>query len=265
MSLEQQLQESIKLHTEKAAIYEQQHILNEETRKKLQVEQSQKLQQLTEDVGALIQKLNEKTPETRHEQMIDLTTGDTNLLYPVWWTGLSDATGVGRISIVRHSAWNKETRPLNPESPHQAGLLLEMEINGYPWAGSQNFLEIKRFGERYAKTVSHVAFAMKGYMKKIRPEDSSSYGGTDTGLNDDGGLLRADWQASGCYLRGGLLYKVIKNWGGDDINFYNPQLLNGEPVEIFRYESGNARGEVRPIPLSMMEQPEYTLNAFVDK
>ena len=99
------------------------------------------------------------------EKFIDITIGgSTDFLYPVWWRFTDSGSGgraIGRIMISRYYSWNHEYRPLDPNRPHQASLLLDIEGWSYAWGGDPHIFNMLNFGEVYNGTVSHVAFSMK--------------------------------------------------------------------------------------------------------
>ena len=100
-------------------------------------------------------------PETRYEQEIYIG-GSADYFYPVWFRFKDNSHGISKLTIARNYFWNgaEGERPLTPNSNHQAALLLEIEGNSYAWHGDANFLQIKRFHERYHSTVSHIDFMM---------------------------------------------------------------------------------------------------------
>ncbi len=193
--------------------------------------------------------LQEAMPEIRYVQ--DITIGGSkDFFYPVWFRMPTNEHGNAKITFCRHYSWNEDTRPLDPSVPHQAALLLDMEGNAYGWDGDANFLEIKRFHERYNPTVSHVAFL--GYSKW------RNTGTTGTGLPQDT-LCAGCVVYSTVYLRGGgLTYRIIKNWRGD-VQFSDKH----DRVNIYVSES-HGTWYVEPIPFAQYSAPKQTTNAFVD-
>ena len=178
--------------------------------------------------------------------------GSTDLLYPVWWQFPSNTFGVGKLAISRHYGWNGgvNERPLNAASVHQAALLLEMEGNATPWSGDANFLEIKRFNEKYNGTASHVQFGAYAFRESADGVNPPDYG--PDGYN---------YIYSGCYLRGGgLLYRITKNWNGS-IHYLDGSDPTAE-VELHRYQ--NSKFVVRPLPWSERVLPLEDINAFVN-
>lgn len=179
-----------------------------------------KIQEIDTQIGQkktqVDQFLQDANPEGRYEQEITIG-GSKDFFYPVWWRTPDLSFGVSNISILRHYSWNgeAENRPLNPASQHQAALLLEMEGNASGWNGDANFLEIKRFYERYNSTVSHPSFLMYTKAEKAnlaKPIYLSVAENT---------LAANCYSFSGVYLRGGgLTYKIVKNWAGN-VNFHD--------------------------------------------
>jgi hypothetical protein len=192
--------------------------------------------------------LQEAMPETRSVQ--DITIGGSkDFFYPVWFRIPSNDQGTSKITFCRHYAWNQDTRPLEPSSPHQAALLLEMEGNAIGWDGDANFLEIKRFHERYNPTVSHVGFV--GYCKWEKTGTQGSWPVHQLGQHCP--------VLSTVYLRGGgLLYRIIKNWKGD-IQFSDQH----KRVNISIHQT-HGTWYVEPIPFAQRIVPKQTVNAFVD-
>jgi len=202
--------------------------------------------------------LKSATPETRYVQ--DITIGGSkDYLYPVWWVFPSLASAVSKISIARHFAWNAAEAPLHDASPHQAALLLELEGNGSAWSGDANFLEIKRFFERYNNTASHVDFRMYCKSEKVDPNLPIYNNITENVLSPECRTM------SGLYLRGGgLTYRIIKNWQGDVTyhdgsdqlrrNIYQPVVGDAYTINWF----------VEPIPFVDLLRPTVNVIAFSD-
>lgn len=195
-------------------------------------------------------------PELRHHQLIDLREYDTDMLYPIWWSFPSNETGTGKITISR-SYWT-DKNVLHPT--HNAALLLELEGIATGWSGDANFMEVKRFHERYYKTASHIGFMLPTLKKRIRSSEDSRYGATVTGyVNDEEHELFTDStpRYSGLYLRGGYQYQVHKNWSG------NVGYLGKNEAEkvLHIYDAGEPKANViwlvRPIPFSKLNQ-NYT-------
>ncbi|NQZ24450.1 MAG: phage tail protein [Colwellia sp.] len=201
--------------------------------------------------------LQNGNPETRYIQDIFIG-GSKDYLYPVWW-GFPDLNyAVSKISVSRHFSTNGNEHPLNPDSVHQAALLLEMEGNAYSWSGDANFLEIKRFHERYNSTASHPNFNMYCKSEKI-----------DFNLPIYGGQLENNLAAScmrktGLYLRGGgLSYKIIKNWKGD-VAYHDGSDMLRRNIEQSSQASFTVRWYVEPIPLTDLLQPSLSTTAYSD-
>ncbi|WP_462173819.1 phage tail protein [Pseudoalteromonas xiamenensis] len=196
--------------------------------------------------------LQEALPETRYVQDIFIG-GSKDYLYPVWWTFPSNSHGVGQITISREYHWNGGVgeRPLNTSSVHQAALLLELEGNACQWSGDANFMNIKRFSERYTNTASHVHFMMQCKAEKVDP-NRDLYGG-----GADGSVGPWSYISSGLYLRGGgLKYRITKNWKGD-VNYFDGSSI--ERKSIYEYNVANATSTVRwfvePIPFTERKAP----------
>lgn len=84
--------------------------------------------------------------------------GSKDKLYPVWWSFPTAAGSkkIGRITISRYYAWNEDTRPLDPNRPHQASLMLDIEGWACGWAGDPHIMNILNYGGLYNGTVSHL-------------------------------------------------------------------------------------------------------------
>ncbi|RJE78166.1 phage tail protein [Pseudoalteromonas sp. MSK9-3] len=187
--------------------------------------------------------IQDATPETRYEQTITIG-GSKDYLYPVWWRFPGNEEGVSKLTVSRHYSWNSNTKPLNPTSGHQAGLLLQLEGNAYSWNGDSNFMNIKRFYERYNNTVSHVDFRLNCKAEKI-DLSKDFYGG-----GEDGTLGPWHCTYSGLYLRGGgLTYRITKNWKGD-VAFHDGSDM--ERRNTYESSQGNwtVRWFVEPIPFT---------------
>lgn len=193
-----------------------------------------------QDVDEFIQ---EAMPETRYVQDIFIG-GSKDYFYPVWWAMSGNATGVSKVTIARQYSWNGDTKPLNTASPHQAALLLELEGNAYAWHGDANFMQTKRFHERYNPTVSHASFAM--YCKREKADSSLDlYGGGEEG--DFGAFCRT---FSGVYLRGGgLTYRIIKNWKGD-VAFHDGSDQERRNLDTRIGREWSVRWYAEPIPFA---------------
>lgn len=197
-------------------------------------------------------------PEPRIVQ--DITIGGSkDYFYPVWWIFPENDRAGGKLTISRCFNWNGEIdeRPLNPDGPQQASLLLETEGNANKWGGDAKFMEIKRFHYSYNKTISHVHFAMYCKARKIDPSKPSKY------VSNGDQLSPRNYSYSGCYLRGGgLKYRIIKNWR-------NPVSYNDgssmDAVSIRKHTEENFEWYAEPIPLADVLLPNEDINAFVDK
>jgi hypothetical protein len=182
--------------------------------------------------------------------------GSPDLLYPVWWRFPNNSLGTGRLTIHRTYGANggggsAAAAYRNISDYHIAALLLELEGNACPWSGDANFLEIKRFHERYNGTVSHVrfgAYARRESRDGVNPPDYGSDG--------------TNYLYSGCYLRGGgLTYRITKNWNAD-IHFQD----GSDPkAKNTLHEHDNSRFFVQPIPWTSRVAPVEDTDAFVNK
>lgn len=208
-------------------------------------------------IGQMDAWMVENTPERRY--VTDITIhGSKDYFYPVWWRlQSSGAEGIHKVSVGRYFSWNGKPgeRPLNPDSEHQASLLLELEGSDTAWAGGPNFMEVKRFAEMYHGTVSHVAFAM--YCRQYRIDTSKPvYVGVE-----DGSFGAYCQTKSGLYLRGGgLRYRIVTNQALLEFGFDNG--AGGNRV-IETANHVNTRWEVSPIPASERIGPPQTLKAYV--
>ncbi|WP_440055478.1 phage tail protein [Pseudoalteromonas sp. T1lg65] len=207
-------------------------------------------QRITAKEQQVDQFIQDANPETRYVQTITIG-GSKDYLYPVWWRFPSNDFGVGKLTVHRHYSWNggESERPLNSLSGHQAALLLELEGNAYIWNGDSNFLNIKRFHERYNNTASHVDFRLNCYAEKMDPS-KEFYGG-----GEDGSLGPWHCTYSGLYLRGGgLTYRITKNWKGD-VFFHDGSDM--ERRDTYSSAQGNwtVRWFVKPIPFTERRAP----------
>jgi hypothetical protein len=144
--------------------------------------------------------------EASYRSVIDLTGLSTDYYYPVWWRFPDNNHCTGQMSISRHYSSDAGLDPFNNnKEPHVASLLLEMEGNASPWNGDANFLSVKRIHQRYRKTVRAIQFAMKSIARPVNGI-KPLYG------NYKDGQVVGSSVVSGCYLRGGLKYLVIKNF-----------------------------------------------------
>ncbi|AXQ98638.1 phage tail protein [Pseudoalteromonas piscicida] len=193
-----------------------------------------------QDVDKFIQ---EAMPETRYVQEIFIG-GSKDYFYPVWWRFPSNSAGTSKLTIARHYSRNSDTRPLNTTSPHQAALLLELEGNASAWDGDANFMQIKRFHERYHPTVSHLSFAAQCKSEKVDATLDSYGGGADGSV---GPWCRA---FSGLYLRGGgLSYRIIKNWTGD-VKYHDGSDMNRRNIYETTRDTWSVRWYAEPIPFA---------------
>ena len=192
--------------------------------------------------------LAEAEPEHRYVQDITIG-GSVDYFYPVWWTFSSSGHSGGFISIARAYDWNYDTRPLNADSVHQAGLLLQLEGRDRGWGGDPKFCQIKRFGETYDFLVSHIEHKMYSYY-----EDT----GTNTSVSNEHKLLATNPNYSGVYLRGGgLTYRIQNNWKANAASYSDSQ-NRVDLVQDDRYGTWY----VLPIPIAERIEPVGSLNAY---
>ena len=199
--------------------------------------------------------LQDALPETRYVQDIKIE-GSTDFYYPVWWRFPNSFSGTSSITICRHYSQNgsEGDRPLDPSRPHQAALLLELEGNAVGWDGDANFMQIKRFHERYNNTASHAQFRMYCHAETFDNLPIHS------GFTPE---FRAQHpRFSGVFLRGGgLNYRIIKNWKGD-VEFHDGS--NMDRAELGQWSNGEnaVRWFTMPQPISDRIRPEGTINAY---
>lgn len=194
-------------------------------------------------------------PEHRFVQDIFIG-GSADFLYPVWWLFPHNIEGGGRITICRHYSDNGDTRPLNPSTIHQAGLLLEIEGLGTEAGGDADFIEIKRFNETYNATASHISFEAYSMAEPIDPALPMQ------GYVGDGSFGPHCRYRNGMYLRGGgLSYRIIKNWT-DPVEYHDGS--NFDRVVVREHTSTNTLWYAEPIPFADLLQPNQSINAFVD-
>ena len=192
--------------------------------------------------------LSEAQPEHRYVQDITIG-GSTDYFYPVWWQFPNQGHSGGFISIARGYDWNSDARPLNADSIHQAGLLLQLEGFDVGWGGDPGFLQIKRFGETYDFLVSHIEHRMYSYY-----EDT----GTNTSVSDEHKLLATNPRHSGVYLRGGgLTYRIQNNWGANAAS-YSDSHNRTDILVSDTYGTWYAL----PIPIADRIVPVGSLNAY---
>ncbi|WP_105168562.1 phage tail protein [Pseudoalteromonas sp. T1lg23B] len=194
--------------------------------------------------------IQDATPESRYVQTITIG-GSKDYLYPVWWRFPDNSFGTGKLTIHRNYAWNGgvSERPLNSTSAHQAALLLELEGNASVWSGDANYMNIKRFHERYNNTVSHVDYRLQCYAEKMDPA-KSFYGG-----GEDGSLGPWHCTRSGLYLRGGgLTYRITKNWQGD-VDFHDGSDMERRDTYSSAQGDWTVRWFVKPIEFAARKAP----------
>jgi hypothetical protein len=201
--------------------------------------------------------LQNATPETRYKQIIHIG-GSKEFFYPVWFRMPDASSGVSNINVCRAYHLDGVQRPLNSSSPHQAGLLLEMEGCAFPWGGDANFLEIKRYSKTYNATVSNVSFAMYCKAEKVNSE-KQIYPGIPENVSGDYGRSH-----SGLYLRGGgLTYHIIKNWTGD-VHFHNGSDELRRDIYQVETDSWSVKFYAEPIPIADIIEPTLVTDAFSD-
>ena len=200
-------------------------------------------QQLNNKISEVDSFVANAQPEKRIVQTLRIE-GSSDYLYPVWFQFPNGAFGVGKLTISRFYGWNPGT--LHPT--HIASLLLELEGNGYQWAGDANFIEIKRFHERYNTTCSHVS--LLGYARYRQESATNAYR-----LENSFGPQCPRY--SSVYLRGGGLdYRFSANW-----NFTLGHSL--ESTLVTRSET-HGSWYMEPIPLVDQIRPAISNNAYVD-
>jgi len=230
------------------------------TTQELTVQVAGKMVQINTQVASKIAELDAwkaaASPEKRITTEIKIG-GSKDYFYPVWWKTLGAGTnGTHRLSIHRSYYLNgaENERPLNPAGPHQAGLLLELEISDCGVGGDPKFLEIKRFGETYNRTIANVQHQLTGKQYRIDPA-GIAYGGVADGVASPCGFI------SGLYLRGGgLTYNITTNQDLVNFGYHNGASL--APAEVCRMDGVNARWLVDPLPLADGVAPTIDLAAF---
>ncbi|MEZ8616001.1 hypothetical protein AB6D33_09120 [Vibrio splendidus] len=140
-----------------------------------------------------------------YKSAIDLTGLSTDHFYPVWWKMPGNEEGGSRVTISRGYLEDLNLSPFGQGVVFIAGLNLQIEGVGYPLNGDANYLTIKRLSQTYRKTVRAVQFGMKCIARPIN-NIKPLYAGYSSGQVVDHSLR------SGCYLRGGLTYHVIKSF-----------------------------------------------------
>lgn len=144
-----------------------------------------------------------------YTQVIDLTGLPTDMMYPVWWRMPGNEQGISEVNISRIYYRDADLNPFkNNAEVHIAGLNLELEGCGYLWHGDANFIAIKRVSQTYRETVRRVELGMLSFARPVA-------GKYPMYLGIQSGTLVNAAQESGCYLRGGLSYKVTKNFQED--------------------------------------------------
>ena len=200
--------------------------------------------------------IHDALPETRFEQTFTIG-GSTDFYYPAWWTFPNNNFGVGKITISRrhHTNGGESERPLDNERPHQAALLLEMEGNSRGWGGDANFMQIKRFSERYNHTSSHPSFRM--FSRAEAYDELPLYAGANENLSAQNPIY------SGVYLRGGgLSYRITKNWTGN-VQYHDGNAPDRQELNRSQQGDWSARWFVNPIPIADRLAPIGTTNAYV--
>ncbi len=170
--------------------------------------------------------------------------GSSDFFYPVWFRLPDSRFGVGNLTISRHYSENKGTL----HATHVGQLLLQLEGNGHSWNGDANFMEIKRFHERYNTLCSHIAFRMyctftagdDAEVKDYQPENQ---------------LLSNNPVYSGLYLRGGGLDYIFSS------NF-NANIKSTIDEAVSFKDERFGKWHVKPIPLTEQVKSEYTLDSF---
>ncbi|WDE11155.1 hypothetical protein [Thalassomonas haliotis] len=143
-----------------------------------------------------------------YKSEIDLTGLSTDYFYPVWWIMPGNSRGETQMTIARNYSADSHLQPFGAGIVHIAGLNLQLEGAAYSWNGDANYLTVKRISQTYRKTVRNIAFAMPTIARPINSE-LPLYNG-----HSDGEIVPCRTR-SGCYLRGGLKYQVIKNFNDD--------------------------------------------------
>lgn len=168
----------------------------------------------------------------KYIQVLDLTSSSVDYMYPIWWNMPGNSQGESRLCISRHFSDDSALEPFGAGIVHIAGLQLVLSGVGYPWGGDANYLNLKILQQRYRETVRQVRFGMHCYARKIDPTSSLPiYGGfTD-------GQIVSSSQWSGCYLRGGLTYRITKS-------FPAPIQFSIEPGEVAMSIARSAEWEI---------------------
>ena len=212
--------------------------------------------EVAEKKAEVDQFLADAQPEPRivHDIFIG---GSPDYFYPVWWQFPSSSGIRGAITISRRYFWNGdiEERPLNPDTVHQAGLLLEVDGGGHGSGGDPKFVEVKRFSTTYTNTISHLSLFMYSKTERIDPSKPCHY-------QCDDNFKPYCHSHSGIYLRGGgLNYRISKNWSGE-INYHKGEDLLRR--DLHRSLSNNVCWYAEPVHISNALVPKTTLNAYVD-
>ena len=198
---------------------------------------------ISNQINDKIAELDAAQPEKRIVQTLRIE-GSSDYLYPVWFIWSDNTFGTGKVTISRPFFWNRDV--LHPT--HSAALLLELEGNGWQWAGDANFMEIKRFAEKYHSSCSHVSF--QGYTR-YRQEGATNL---EYPENEFGPICPV---YSTVYLRGGGLdYQISSNF---EISFDHSL----ESTRVWRSDS-HGSWYVEPIHMDNRIAPTTTVNAYVD-
>lgn len=199
--------------------------------------------------------IRDAKPEIRYRQEITIG-GSTDFYYPVSWRFPDNDFGVGQITISRNYQRNggPSERPLFPDRPHQAALLLQLEGNASSWSGNANFMQVKRFSERYTNTTSHLGFSMHC--------QAEAYNDLPLYSTANESLAPQCRTKSGVYLRGGgLTYTITKNWAGD-IDFHDGSDQLRRVMSQTASTTWSVRWFATPIPLADRLVPIGSVNAY---
>ncbi|EDP59432.1 hypothetical protein [Vibrio sp. AND4] len=202
-----------------------------ETSSQIEATVASKIEQL--DQWKANVKADQISGQARYAHDIDLTELPVDHFFPVWWKMATNEQGGCDITIARHYSRDHNLKPFGEGIVHVAGLLLQIEGCDSGWGGDAQYLQIKRLSQTYRETVRKVAHRM---MCIVRPVDGSRpiYSGVTSGN------VVACTVRSGCYLRGGLRYKVLTNWNAD--LKYSREL---DEVEITRETSSKDNWEIK--------------------
>lgn len=230
------------------------------TTQELTVQVAGKMVQINAQVASKIAELDAwkaaASPEKRITTEITIG-GSKDFFYPMWWRSRgSGAEGTHRLTIHRpyHLDGDDSKRPLNPAGPHQAGLLLELEIGDCAVGGDPKFFDIKRFGETYNRTIANLGYQFPGHQYRIDPA-GLAFNGVADGVTSPCGFI------CGLYLRGGgLTYKITTNQDLYLFGYHNG--ATQAPVEVCRVPEINTRWLVAPLPFADGVAPTIDLSAF---